>query len=119
MRCNKQPYNCNSIKMYQNDVKNQSSTLNSHQLESTSSKSLTNSDHHYSTNCDTNDSKEYTNGFNAINGKQSSPLRSQLGLNLQKSHTPASNTNNSTNISQVRNFIFHLTLINLHYLFGF
>lgn len=46
--------------------------------------------HHHNGVCESNDTKELTNGIDKANGSQGSPLRSQLGLNLKKSHSPAS-----------------------------
>lgn len=39
---------------------------------------------------ETNDTKELVNGVDMSNGSQGSPLRSQLGLNLKKTHTQSS-----------------------------
>lgn len=101
-------------KMYQNANKcstsSQSSQSNGfynhhHNLGSSSSSSQSNNDHPHNSFCDTNGSKEYTNGVDTPNGSQGSPLRSQLGLKLKKSNAPGSASKKSPNMCQVRVFV--------------
>lgn len=78
-------------------------SCNNHQnLGSTScSSSKINHDHSHNSFCDTNGSKEYTNGVETSNGCQGSPLRSQLGLKLKKSNAPATTQSRPSDACQV------------------
>lgn len=94
-----------NIKRPNSNSKNQLIQTNGiHYVNSTGNSSST---HHYeqqnSSTCEANgaNGKEYSNGYDKPNGSQGSPLRSQLGLNLKKSNSPASTAKKSPNLFQV------------------